>query len=642
MSGITIDLSKCVGCNACIKVCPAKDANIASFSEELRRTVINIDSKKCIKCGSCVSACSHSARDYTDDTEAFFAALSKGERLSLIVAPAIRNTFGEDYGRALQWLRSKGVASIYDVSLGADICTWAHLRYLEKNPGKQLISQPCAAIVNYACSQRPKLLENLSPVHSPMLCTAVYMRRYLGVTNKIAALSPCVAKGDEFAATGLVTYNVTLRRLKEYMTEHRVDLSGVTPRTPAYDGEDAYDGVLYPRPGGLKTALLAQEPALDVINSEGPNKVYYELNEYIAAPASDRPQVFDVLNCEFGCNEGPGVGGEFKPFKISSIMHKREADVSEKRQKQRRLGRDRQFASFDKRFDLSDFIRTYKNTYDKYIPTDAEIEAAYCALHKETPTQRCFNCHACGFETCSDMAKAIARGLNVPENCRMFLMDVVEQQRVKAETINSHVQGMTRELASVFEVLSSNIATVHSEAGDIAEGSAQCVSGMGAVNTSIQELSERNRQISDGLAQINEATDNYRKMTDDVENIADTIKLLSVNASIEAARAGNAGKSFAVVASSIKDLSVTSLESVADAQTNDEQVSRAIGGINAIVKGFITQSEELAEVSSEVIETISATSERSGLILGAVEQVNALAERVNTMINETEAVLAAD
>ena len=639
MGEITINLEKCVGCNSCIKACPAKDANIASFSEEQGRTVITIDNTKCIKCGSCIKACSHQARDYSDDTEAFFKALAAGEEIHIIVAPAIQNTFGSNYAQALDWLREKGVKGVYDVSLGADICTWAHLRYLEKHPDKKLISQPCAAIVNYAQNQRPKLLENLSPVHSPMLCTAVYMKKYLGLGGKIAALSPCVAKSDEFAATGLVQYNVTLKHLRSYIADHKINLSSVSPSGKVFDGEVALDGVIYPQPGGLKRTLLAHAPQLNVVNSEGVSKVYSELNEYIAASPAELPAVFDVLNCEFGCNEGPGVGEEFKPFKISSIMHKRQVETAAARRSKRFLGKDKQFSSFDRRFKLEDFCRSYKSAYNKYTPTAAEIDAAYLSMHKTTELQRCFNCHACGFDTCADMAKAIARGINVPENCRMYLMDVVEQQKEKVSTINERVLGMTKELAIVFESLTEGIEAVRRDANDIGERSAKGVSGMEIVNSSIQELSERNRNIAGGLEEINSATHNYRKMTQSVEAIADTINLLSVNASVEAARAGEAGKGFAVVASNIKELSATSVASVADAQINDERVAKAIGDINKIVEGFLKQTAELGEVTGDVIGSVESTSRSSQTIIGAVEELNALASRVNHMIEETEEAL---
>ena len=639
MGKITIDLEKCVGCNACIKVCPAKDANIASYSEELQRTVITIDESKCIKCGSCIRACTHKARDYYDDTEAFFKALAAKESLYIIVAPAIQNTFGGSYVQVLDWLRSQGIKGVYDVSLGADICTWAHLRYLEKHPDAKLISQPCAAIVNYALNQRPKLLENLSPVQSPMLCTAVYMRKYLGITGKIAALSPCIAKSDEFAATGLVSYNVTLKHLRDYIAQHKINLSSAPRSGRVFDGEAAMDGVIYPKPGGLKRTLLAHAPDLNVLNSEGVSKVYGELKEYIEAPKAELPTVFDVLNCEFGCNEGPGVGEEFKPFKISSIMHQRQVETAKQRKKARSFGKDKQFASFDKRFRLEDFCRSYESHYNKYTPSEKEIEEAYLKLRKTTPLQRNFNCHACGFETCADMAKAIARGLNVPENCRMYLMDVVKQQSERTDSINQQIATISAELAAVSTSLSEKIASVRAEADDIGVQGQEGVKGMQSVSASIAELSERNRSIVSALEEINAATKNYRKMTQSVESIADTINLLSVNASVEAARAGEAGKGFAVVAGNIKELSATSVDSVADAQMNDERVSKAIGDINKIVDSFIKQSEELTHIASQVIGSVESTASRSETIIGAVEEVNSLAERLDHMIEEAEAVL---
>ncbi len=639
MDAISIDLEKCVGCNACIKVCPAKDANIASYSEKLQRTVITVDGSKCIKCGSCIRACTHKARDYTDDTESFFEALANKEKISILVAPAIQNTFGDSYLQVLDWLREQGVHGVYDVSLGADICTWAHLRYLEQHPDAKLISQPCAAIVNYALTQRPKLLEHLSPVHSPMLCTAVYLRKYLGITDKIAALSPCVAKTDEFAATGMVSYNVTLKRLKDYISQHNIKLSSANHSDVVFDGEQGLDGVIYPMPGGLKHSLLAHKPDLNVVNSEGTTKVYAELNEYITASPSDLPAVFDVLNCEFGCNEGPGIGEPFNTFRVSSLMHKRERETNAMRRSKRFLSKDKQFSSFDRRFKLEDFCRTYVSNVNKHTPTDAEIESAYQTLHKTTQLQRNFNCHACGFNTCADMAKAIARGLNVPENCRMYLMDVVEQQNQRSSNINRQVRNISSELASVFASLSESITTVRAEADDIGLRGQEGVKSMESVNASIAALSERNHRIVDALSEINEATNNYRKMTKNVETIADTINLLSVNASIEAARAGAAGNGFAVVAGNIKELSGTSVESVADAHLNDERVSKAVGEINTIVEGFLKQSEELTKIASEVIRNVQSTAQCSQAIIAAVENVSVLAERVDRMISEAEAVL---
>jgi len=56
-----------------------------------------------------------------------------GKPISVFAAPAIKSNF-EDYGQVFTWLRSMGVRKIYDVSLGADICTWAQFKKMDQNP----------------------------------------------------------------------------------------------------------------------------------------------------------------------------------------------------------------------------------------------------------------------------------------------------------------------------------------------------------------------------------------------------------------------------------------------------------------------------------------------------------------------------
>ncbi len=101
-----------------------------------------------------------------------------GMPISVFCAPASRANL-DQWDQVLALLRQMGVRKIYDLSLGADICTWAHIRYIQKNNPGPLITQPCPAIVDYILLHHNELLPYLSPVHSPMLCTAIYMRRYV-------------------------------------------------------------------------------------------------------------------------------------------------------------------------------------------------------------------------------------------------------------------------------------------------------------------------------------------------------------------------------------------------------------------------------------------------------------------------------
>lgn len=604
--------------------------------------VITIDDDKCIKCGACIDACTHDARSYTDDTEAFFRALAAGEQIQLIVAPAIQNTFGTNWRQVVAWLRQKGVKGVYDVSFGADICTWAHLRYLEKHPDAKLISQPCAAIVNYALKQRPKLIDSLSPVHSPMLCTAVYIKKYLGLSGKIAALSPCIAKTDEFQQTGLVNYNVTLKHLREYIAAHNIRLSDirVSDTDPVFDGEPGFGGTLYPEPAGLRENLLAHVPGLSVINSEGVDKVYPELMQYMEADKSDLPQVFDVLNCEFGCNDGPGTGEDFRPFRVKKHMQQKAMKTIRRPKIKLRAGKDLRFKKFDRTLRLDDFTRSYdRSIYSKYYPSEKEIEAAYQHLRKTTPEKRRINCHSCGFASCMDMAYAIARGINVPENCRMYVMDTIEDERTRVSGVNHQVLTMTEDLLQLFRSLTQSIENVRGEANAINDIGIENSENIKRVSEDLVELRTLNQSIVSVVEDINHATENYEKMTQRVQNIADSINLLSINASVEAARAGEAGKGFAVVAGSIRDLSDTSLASVKEAEMNADKVAAAIEHINTTVEQFLAETSHLIKVVDAAGNSVRSAADKTDSIIASVNEVNAMAERVYVMLEQTENVL---
>ena len=53
---IIVRPDKCVGCNACVRACPAPEANITKMLED-GRFITNVNSDKCISCGECVKVC---------------------------------------------------------------------------------------------------------------------------------------------------------------------------------------------------------------------------------------------------------------------------------------------------------------------------------------------------------------------------------------------------------------------------------------------------------------------------------------------------------------------------------------------------------------------------------------------------------
>lgn len=641
MSIINVDIDKCVGCNACVRACPVGDANIARMDENGKLKIM-IDDEKCIKCGACIRVCSHGARSYVDDTQRFLEDLKHGQEIALIAAPSIKIAFDGNWRHALQWLHDQGAKKIYDVSFGADICTWAHLRYLERNPGKKLISQPCAAVVNYVQRHKPELFSNLSPIHSPMLCMAVYMKKVLGYKGKIAAISPCVAKIEEFRETGLVDYNVTMEHLHHYFEENGIKLPEVKIYSEfEFDGKPGLEGAIYPKPGGLMTNILTHAPNMNIITSEGTESLYTDMETYSTLREQDKPDLFDVLNCSDGCNGGPATGVHYQRFAMNNIMH----DVEQYAKKIRKAnttkkGVDQQFAEFDRTLNLDDYIRTYKRyPVDKKGTSEREIDDAFAQMGKHTEAEKRFDCHSCGYRSCREMAIAIARGLNTPENCHEFMMKSIQEERHRVSEVNEKVLAMNDELMRVFKDLYENIEMVKQETEQIRQESSRSSQEMTDVSKRMEALNAMNQNITQAMQAINQSIGKYNEMTQNVEKIAGKINLLSLNAAIEAARAGEAGRGFAVVASSIRELSDNSKTSVGSAKENDEGIRNAIENVNLAIENFDATVKDLITVTNGAIEGVKTTSDNSQSIKKSMEELEQLAKDVEDMIIETNKVL---
>ena len=408
----------CTGCNRCVRECPMETANI-TYQDEEGNIKVKIDNNKCIVCGRCVSACKHDARYYTDDAARFFNDLSIGVPISLITAPSIKTNIHE-YKRLFTYLKQLGANKIYDVSLGADICIWGHVRYLSgasknsviNNNIARIITQPCPVVVTYCEMYQHDLLKKLSPVHSPMACTSIYMKKYQGLNDHIAAISPCMAKTNEFEATGLAEYNITFARLLEYLKENNIVLP---EKETEFDHDESGLGSLFPMPGGLKENIeYFMGKKLHIAKAEGFD-IYEKLNKYAETPDEFLPDIYDLLNCDEGCNIGTAGSQEKNLFEIDKTMDnsRRKATEKYKDEYYKLL-----YKKYDDTFDMTHFIREYHPVSMPFPRiSDTDIEKAFESLGKNNYESQHIDCGACGSDTCYRMARKIALNVNIPANC---------------------------------------------------------------------------------------------------------------------------------------------------------------------------------------------------------------------------------
>lgn len=431
---IYINEEKCVGCNKCIGGCPADQANVAYLKDGQNK--VRIDPDRCIHCGHCLEVCDHAARDYHDDTERFFADLRSGTPISVIAAPSIRYNL-ENYTKLFGFLKILGVNLIYDVSLGADITTWAYLKALDKYELDSVIAQPCPAIVSYIQKYVPDLIPKLAPVHSPALCTAIYLRRYANVTDRLAFLSPCIGKVSEFTdknTYGIVQYNVTFKKLQAYIEMNDINIGQF--KEHQFDDIGCGLGLTYSRPGGLRENVeFHTNGAVWVKQVEGSGHAYGYLREYAERVKTQKhlPRIVDILNCINGCNIGTGTCKNIASDDIDQAMNAlKQAKIKEKSKKTLFNSQYVLFKQFDQQLELGDFIRSYRD--DSALVksadyTDEDYARVFNQMHKTTEESRKVNCAACGFGNCYAFAKSVLAGHNHLGNCINYNRKEVEIEK---------------------------------------------------------------------------------------------------------------------------------------------------------------------------------------------------------------------
>lgn len=636
--GLVFTNDKCVGCNKCISVCSCMGATVADINEN-GDNVILVDGDKCISCGACFDVCAHGAREYLDDTEEFFEALKRGEKISILLAPAFLANYPKEYESVLGGLKKLGVNRIISVSFGADITTWGYLNYVKQNNFMGGISQPCPAVVAYIERYVPELLPKLFPVQSPMMCTAIYAKKVLGITDKLAFISPCIAKKLEMTSErgkGMISYNVTFDHLMRYVKENHI-------QGPSCKDEIEYGlGSIYPTPGGLKENVywfLGEDVLIRQVEGEKHMYHYLEKNKEKIAKGNNPYLFYDALNCAAGCLYGTGIdpmkGETDDPLTTIMEIRKNSKKKSISSEWSKKLKPSQRLKLLNKAFknlDLNDYLCSYTDrstqcSYQK--PSETQIDAVYKEMGKNTNAEREINCSCCGYDTCKDMATAIFNGFNHKENCIYYLKKEVELEKEHALSLAKDVESekiiieeQNEKLRMVVTEVNQEIEGIYHAVDELSKGNSSTATECTDISGRVLGVTEFCETLLNSMEEIDGLVTELAKNNEDVVSIASQTNLLALNASIEAARAGEAGRGFAVVADEINHLAGSSKETANMSQVSQDKIQSSVG--------------EIQKSTEKIGEDVTEINERTQNLAAAAEEIAASTDVIVSALNEVK------
>jgi methyl-accepting chemotaxis protein len=219
-------------------------------------------------------------------------------------------------------------------------------------------------------------------------------------------------------------------------------------------------------------------------------------------------------------------------------------------------------------------------------------------------------------------------------------MAVVTTQSTRSLSIH---QKETEHVATSLNEMTATINDVANNAADAAESvqtvKKQAEQGQDIVQSSIESINKLAVSVdntAESIKALANDTQNIGGILDVIRSIADQTNLLALNAAIEAARAGEQGRGFAVVADEVRSLAKRTQVATEEIQSMIEQLQTgANGAVNVIMQGrkqaevSVTQSALAGQALANITSSILTASDMNIQIASATEQQSITVDMVN-------------
>ena len=221
-----------------------------------------------------------------------------------------------------------------------------------------------------------------------------------------------------------------------------------------------------------------------------------------------------------------------------------------------------------------------------------------------------------------------AQAANSNQQVNLSMQNSAELGAQQLHFSNEIAAGTAQVTQSLEQIVASTDAVFNANSDSLSfvQGSSQELSQLVA---KIKQITQLLARFADTVTGLKENSENIRNILRMVEGFADQTNLLALNAAIEAARAGEAGRGFAVVADEVRSLSLK----VSDATG---QISEFINQMNSLVADTSEESLQLIDHSSQAEQAINSTANGFSQLVSDFEQNQRQLQEIVAAVHELE------
>ncbi|CUB05380.1 methyl-accepting chemotaxis protein [Marinomonas fungiae] len=196
----------------------------------------------------------------------------------------------------------------------------------------------------------------------------------------------------------------------------------------------------------------------------------------------------------------------------------------------------------------------------------------------------------------------------------------------------------TDQIAAAIEEMSLTSNTISSDMQEAAKSTetiqvraSEGRKGVHSIQSSIETLSREVTGGFDSVQQVTNQTEQIASILQTIESIAEQTNLLALNAAIEAARAGEQGRGFAVVADEVRSLAQRT-------QDSTEEIRSMIESLIHSSKNALNSMESCSSMATNTASEVTKNAEMIESLLESVDEINMTIERVATAAEEQSQV----